>query len=370
MDSHTAFCPSADCPATGQSGQGNIVVHSRQHQRYKCRECGRTFTETKGTPFYRLRHAEELFVQVVTLLAHGCPVQAIVAAFQLDERTVSDWQHRAAIQCQQVHQHLVEQPRDLQEVQADELRVKRQGAIVWIALAMHTATRLWLGGTVSEHRDRWLITRLMAQVRRCAVCLPLLLVTDGLAAYGTALQRVFRDKTESTGRGRRRLQTWAGLCYAQVIKRYAARRVVSVERRVKYGAESQVEALRHKAHEAGVLNTAFIERLNATFRQRLTSLVRRTRALARRTTTLEQGMWLVGTLYNFCTPHESLRVRCATTEGRFEQRTPAQAAQITDHRWSVKELLWYRVPPPRWRPPKRRGRRSQALKLKIMQWCT
>jgi hypothetical protein len=40
-----------------------------------------------------------------------------------------------------VHQHLVEQPRDLQEVQADELRVKRQGAIVWIALAMHTATR-------------------------------------------------------------------------------------------------------------------------------------------------------------------------------------------------------------------------------------
>jgi IS1 family transposase len=210
----------------------------------------------------------------------------------------------------------------------------------------------------------------MAQVRRCAVCLPLLLETSGLAAYGTALQRVFRDKTESTGRGRRRLQTWAGLCYAQVIKRYAARRVVSVERRVKYGAESQVEALRHKAHEAGVLNTAFIERLNATFRQRLTSLVRRTRALARRTTTLEQGMWLVGTLYNCCTPHESLRVRCATTEGRFEQRTPAQAAQITDHRWSVKELLWYRVPPPRWRPPKRRGRRSQALKLKIIQWCT
>jgi len=96
-----------------------------------------------------------------------------------------------------------------------------------------------------------------------------------------------------------------------------------------------------------VLNTAFIERLNATFRQRLTSLVRRTRALARRTTTLEQGMWLVGTLYNCCTPHESLRVRCATTEGRFEQRTPAQAAQITDHRWSVKELLWYRVPPPK-----------------------
>ena len=149
MDSHTAFCPSADCAATGQSGQGNIVVHSRKHQRYQCRECGRTFTETKGTPFYRLHHEPELVVRVVTLLAHGCPVQAIVAAFGLDERTIADWHARAAAQCQQVQQHLVQQPRDLKEVQADELRVKRQGAIVWVALAMHTATRLWLGGTES-----------------------------------------------------------------------------------------------------------------------------------------------------------------------------------------------------------------------------
>ncbi len=100
MDSHTAFCPSADCPATGQSGQGNIVVHSRKHQRYQCRECGRTFTETKGTPFYRLHHEPELVVRVITLLAHGCPVQAIVAAFGLDERTIADWHQRAAAQCQ------------------------------------------------------------------------------------------------------------------------------------------------------------------------------------------------------------------------------------------------------------------------------
>ncbi len=370
MNSHTAFCPNLDCPATGQTSKGNIRVHSRKDHRYQCIECGQTFAATKGTPFYRVRHPQELVVQVVTLLAHGCPPQAIVAAFDLDERTVAAWQQRAAAQCQQVHEYLVQQPRDLREVQADELRVKRQGAIVWVALAMHTATRLWLGGTVSEQRDRWLITRLITRVHRCAVRLPLVLVTDGFSAYGTALRRVFRDPVERTGRGRRRLQTWAGLCYAQVIKRYAARRVVAVERRVKYGAESEVEALRHKAHESGVLNTAFIERLNATFRQRLTSLVRRTRALARRTATIEQGVWLVGTLYNFCLLHESLRVRCATTERRFEQRTPAMAAGITNHCWSVKELLWYRVPPPRWRPPKRRGRMSQAMKLKIVQWCT
>ena len=370
MDSHTAFCPHPDCPAKGHVGRGNIRLHSRRDQRYKCTECGRTFTHTKATPFYRLRHPATLFVQVVTLLAHGCPPQAIVAAFGLDERTISDWQRRAAAQCQQVHAHLVEQPRDLGEVQADELRVKRQGAVVWVALAMQTATRLWLGGALSEQRHRRLITRLMEGVRRGALRRPLLLVTDGFSADGTALKRVLREKVERAGPGRRRLQTWAGLCYAQVIKRYERRRVAAVARRLKYGAAEQAETLRHKAHEGGVLNTAFIERLNATFRQRLTSLVRRTRALARRTLTIEQGMWLVGTLYNFCTPHESLRVRQATGETpRWTERTPAMAAGLTDHCWSVKELLSYRVPPPRWEPPKRRGRRSQAMKLTVARWC-
>lgn len=119
VDSQTAFCSNPDCPAKGQTAKGNIRIHSRRDQRYKCRECGQTFTATKGTPFYRLRHHQEVVVQVVTLLAWGCPPQAVVAAFGLDERTVSDWQRRAAAQCQQVHEHLVERPRELGEVQAD-----------------------------------------------------------------------------------------------------------------------------------------------------------------------------------------------------------------------------------------------------------
>jgi IS1 family transposase len=93
--------------------------------------------------------------------------------------------------------------------------------------------------------------------------------------------------------------------------------VVAVERWVRDGEAEQVEGLRHKAHESGVLNTAFIERLNATFRQRLTALVRRTRALARRTVIIEQGVWLVGMLYNFCTAHKSLRVRVEWSPRRW-----------------------------------------------------
>src|SRR5215471_16584253 len=102
----------------------NIRIHSRKQRRYLCTCCKKTFSETKGSPFYRLRHEEAFFVMVVTLLAFGCPVKAIVMALGLDERTVSDWQARAGEQSRKVHEALVERPRDLQEVQCDELRVK------------------------------------------------------------------------------------------------------------------------------------------------------------------------------------------------------------------------------------------------------
>ena len=119
--------------------------------------CARSATRPslphKGTAFYRLRTSAETVTLVVTLLAHGCPLQAIVIAFGFDERTVASWCARAGGQGQGVQEHLVEQPRDLGQVQADEIRVKKQGGIVWMALAMMVSTRLWLGGEVSAQRD-------------------------------------------------------------------------------------------------------------------------------------------------------------------------------------------------------------------------
>ena len=133
MDPQTQFCPNWACPARGQTGQNNIVIHSRKSARYQCKLCGHTFTATHGTPFYRLRHNADLVSIVVTLIAHGCPLPALVAAYGLDERTVRTWQARSGEHCQQVHEHLVEQPRDLVHVQADEIRVKLQGLILWLA---------------------------------------------------------------------------------------------------------------------------------------------------------------------------------------------------------------------------------------------
>ena len=179
MDPQAVFCHNLDCPARGQSGKGNIGVHSRAEGRYICHVCGQTFTASKGTAFCRLRTPKDIIVIVTALGSHGCPPQAIVVAFGIGERTVGSWQKRVGEQCQRGHEHLVAQPRDLGQVQADEIRVKKQGGIVWMAMALQVRTRLWLGGVLSEHQDGELITALMAKVKACALCRPLLFCVDG-----------------------------------------------------------------------------------------------------------------------------------------------------------------------------------------------
>jgi transposase-like protein/IS1 family transposase len=369
MDPTTVFCPNEHCHARGQTGMGNIGIHSQKEQRFICHACHKTFSARKGTVFYRLRTAAETVVLVVTLLAHGCPLQAIVAAFGLDERTVAAWWARSGRQGQAVQEFLVERPRDLGQVQADELRVKKQGGIVWMALAMMVKPRLWLGGEVSEQRDMALIRRLIERVRRCAAQRPLLFCTDGLCAYIRAIRETFRDPARTGKGGRPRLRPWRHVLIAPVVKRYERRRVVETERRIVDGTPARVETLRRRSQGDGVINTAYMERLNATFRERLAPLARRCRALARQTLTLEHGMYLIGTVYNFCTYHASLPLAAQATSTGAINRTPAMAAGITDHGWTVRELLAFHVPPPRWAPPKQRGRPSQALQRLIARWC-
>ena len=287
---------------------------------------------------------------MVTLLAYGCPVQAIVAAFGVDERTVARWQARAGAQCRRVHEHLVQAGRvDLGQVQADEIRVRAVGDVLWLASAIVVASRLWLRGVVSPTRDARLIRSLLERVWACGAKQALLLCTDGLLSYPKQAPRVFRVP-EHTGRsGHPRMLLPTGLLIAQMVKRSTQRRVVEIERRVVHGAEAAVAAPRCATQGAAsaVITTADVERLNATFRARLAALTRRTRAGVHHRDTLEAGMWLVGTVYNFCRPHRTLRHSSPADPAsppRSIERTPAQAAGLTDHPWSVDELLAFPVP--------------------------
>src|SRR3989441_4787295 len=144
MQPSEQFCPNLRCCARGQTGLGNIRVHDRKRQRYRCRTCKQTFNARRGTMLEGLRKPTELIVIVVTLLAYGCPTQAIVHAFGLDERTVANWQQRAGKHCELVHKEKIERGiLDLIHVQADEIWIKMRGAVVWVALAIMVPTRLW-----------------------------------------------------------------------------------------------------------------------------------------------------------------------------------------------------------------------------------
>src|SRR6266849_5744992 len=261
------FCPNLDCMARGKIGEGNIVIHGKQRQRYRCKTCGKTFSAQAGTMFEGLRKPKALIVIVVTLLAYGCPIQAIVQAFGLDERTVARWRDRAGNHCQEVHQAVVQQGHlDLVHVQADEIRVKGCKMIAWMGLAMMVSTRLWVGGVVSLTRDRSLADRLLRQVRSCCQPLRALLVcTDGWNAYPGSIRRAFREKVKETaGRGRACLRVWPQVCIAVVIKRTEKKRVVEVTRQMALGMLEHAQALLAASQGGTVLNTAFIERLNGT----------------------------------------------------------------------------------------------------------
>jgi transposase-like protein len=365
MDPQEQFCHNEGCRAYGRKAEGHIVIHSSTERRYQCKRCKKTFSETKGTALYRMHKPKELVLTVVTLLAHGCPLQAICAAFGLDERTVGRWEKEAGMQCRQVHEHIVEAGRvELEQVQADELRVRVVGGVMWLAGALAVESRLWLGGVVSIRRDRELSRTLLSRVRACGSVRAVLLCTDGLASYPKAAIHLFREPLRTGGVGRPQLILPEGVMIAQAIKRYAKRRVLDVVRRVVTGAnEAVVGRLRAtQGSEGAVINTAYIERLQATSRSRLGALVRRSRAPVRLKETLAAGMWLVGTCYNFCWTHKSMRREREGNDppgGKWVQSTPAQAAGLTDHRWSVEELLSFSVPPAE--IPKWRGRRPRWL---------
>lgn len=358
MNASTQFCPNEACKARGQVGQGNIVVHGRKRPRYKCKTCGRTFSARVGTSFAGLRKPIELIVIVVTLLAYGCPLQAIVHAFGLDERTVADWRDRAGRHCEKLHQALIEQGKlDLVHVQADEIRIKARGTIAWMGLAMMVSTRLWVAGVVSQTRDTRLADHLLHQVRRCSQKLcELLICTDGWSAYPNSIKRAFREKVKRTaGRGRCALEVWPSLHIGTIIKRTLKSRLKEVVRHMTHGSLEQALKLLEASKGGTMLNTSFIERLNGTMRERLAALTRKCRHASSKLQAFHTGMYLIGCTYNLCWAHHELS-KSIGKGGLGMPCTPAMASGLTDHLWSVFELLSYKVAPPPLPIPKPRGR--------------
>ena len=227
-----------------------------------------------------------------------------------------------------------------------------------MGMAIDASSRLWMAGVVSVRRDRELAERLLQHVRSCCQFVQGLLVcTDGWSAYPKSIIKAFREKVKKTaGRGRCCLEVWPDLCIATVIKRTKKKHVVEITRKITRGSLEKAQELLLMTVGCKEFNTSLIERFNATMRERLASLTRNCRHAVQRLETLEAGMYLIGCTYNFCWPHHELSNR-----KHFGYAcTPAMAAGLTDHIWSVSELLRFKVAPAPWVEPKRRGRPRKA----------
>ena len=275
MNLEQLFCPNIDCPARGQVGQGNIGSHSQKEKRCLCKECGKSFTVTKGTLFYRLRTDPKTVMCVIVLLANGCPLQAVVKAFGFDERTVKSWWLRAGTQCAGVHNHLIGQSRlDLQQVQADEIKAKVQGGYLWLAMAIMVPTRLWLGGVISPRRDKVLIQALANQIRPWLFAARCYSLWMGCPVTQRLFNALFVQRCPDWAR-RDAHNYILGLispsfkACTERSRSVIKRRLPSgleIERRLVQGCARQVVRLRQATQKAlGVINIAYIERLNATF---------------------------------------------------------------------------------------------------------
>ena len=141
------------------------------------------------------------------------------------------------------------------------------------------------------------------------------------------------------------------LLYAQVIKTVRRRRLVAVQHRAVFGS---LETINHLLAPLGWhINTAFVERINLTIRQHVAAVGRRVTTLCKGEDGVRQQLVLFHAYHNFCLPHASLRVPLAAplpTNGtgsatQWQPRTPAMAAGLTDHVWTLREVLLFRVPP-------------------------
>ena len=316
-------CLNPECRLEGKVGSGNIVRHGfyrttrGRRRRYRCVECGKTFSSTKGTPYYRLHRRRATFDAVVALRVEGVSISAIARVEGIAWNTVARWLERTAQVCRRFnHGRIIGFV--VEELQAGEIRsfAGRKDRPTWVFVTIEVWSRLW-PSTVTGRRSYRNTLALVRDVsnRMDFERLPLI-VTDGFDFYQKVVRRVFGPAA----------------LYAQVLKTRRNDRIVKVERRALMGAAWRFQEALNNSEDSSTLNTSFIERLNLTIRQSSAYLARRTLSHARSKEKLEEQLEILRCYYNFVRPHRALRFGC-------EIRTPAMQAGLVTRRLTFRELF-------------------------------
>jgi len=227
----------------------------------------------------------------------------------------------------------------------------------WIWRAMALPSRLRVVSYLSHERSEADATAFLAEFKARTAGRTPLFTSDKLPAYVAALIANYSTPEPSPlkrGRGRPRKEPKRlidpNLCYAQVDKRRVGGRVVEVRRRIIFGSADDIAHILKVDACGSQINTAYVERDNLTSRQSNGRLVRKTLSHSKKEHFLRRHIALEDAIYNFVRPHSALRVRLPRRGAygrKWQQRTPAMAAGLTDHIWTLDELLGYRLSPPK-----------------------
>jgi IS1 family transposase len=300
-------------------------------------------------------------------------IRGTARVFEVDPKTVLQWLVEAADQLR-AFSHYFLHDLQLRQVQLDELyavlsalnagTVGEEEAIEclsrsphWVWVAMEPESKLLLTLDVGE-RTLAMAQRVLHQVALLLApdCVPLFL-SDGYKEYLTAIVTHFGrwvqvPRRQATGPAPKpRWMPLPALLYAQVVKTVRRRRLVDVKHRVVFGT---IAAVNQVLSPLGwQINTAFVERINLSLRQHVAAIGRRVTTLCKGEEGLRQQVALYHVYYNFCLPHTSLRQPLTQSEPilgsgsakRWQPRTPAMAAGLTEHVWTLREVLLFRVPP-------------------------
>jgi len=377
VDTSWHFCPDPDCAYGGWLGLGNISANGHPSggpwRQFHCIACDGYFLETHGTLFHGKRVAPEKLVWAVGALVEGLGIRAVARVFEVDPNTVLAWLVEAADHAATFSRYFLHDVR-VTQVQLDELfallsavqagKVSEAEAITrlsrsphWVWAAIDPVTKLLLTVDVGD-RTLAMAQRVVHQVVHVLApgCVPLFL-TDGFTEYTTALLTHYGQWVQPA---RRRAQgpapkpRWMPLpvlLYAQVVKTVRRRRLVRVRHRVVFGTLATIEQV--LAVHGWHINTAFVERINLTIRQHVAAVGRRVMTLCKHEAGLRQQLALYHVYDNFCLPHASLRQPLSQSEPthgtgsakRWQPQTPAMAAGLTDHVWTLRAVLLFRVPP-------------------------
>jgi IS1 family transposase len=376
MDDWTCYCRNPKCVLYGQMAPLAWLKYRGWHRnaaRFQCQACGALVSARTGTAYAGLRTEATTYLRGATALAEGLSIRATGRLLDVDKDTVNHWLPVLGQHCQHVMNYFFRNLH-LHECQLDELwtfiykkaahltpleKLAEIYGDAWVWMAFSPMCKLvpaWVVGKRTLRHARRLVFRLKAATDGH---IPFF-TSDALPHYAEALLDVYGVWVTPPRQGTRgrfpipRRCPPPDLCYAVVVKERKHGRVVHIMTRLVYGTTEQVEAALQASPVSRVINTYGVERNNLTVRQHSRRMGRKVNAFSRAPDYLEHQLTLAFAYYHFAVPHRGLRRRlprslptkgCNGSRKKWQPVTPAMAARLTDHVWTMDELLSFRVPP-------------------------